>query len=188
MARKLSRRLAVCAMCPHQERLPGLIVVLGATNSPEGVLSEMAQRRLTLGLDRFQIRRSSGWKILLTGGFGTHFNLSPLPHAHYSMKWFLAKSLDVSAFVETALSRNTIEDALLSSKIIRQHGVSEIEIVTSDFHLARARLAFERAMPELRMSFWGSDCLQKQPADLQRQMLSHEQTRIEAMKSKAILA
>ncbi len=42
-------------------------------------------------------------------------------------------------------STNTRQNALYSSELIEQHAVTRVTLVTSDWHMARAVLAFRRA-------------------------------------------
>ena len=55
--------------------------------------------------------------------------------------------------MEGAESTNTIEDATLSRPIIDRHGFGQLIVVTSDFHLARARFLFEREFPGFALEF-----------------------------------
>jgi hypothetical protein len=85
-----------------------LVVVLGAPNSPEGVLSEIARSRALLAATVFREKvvahRTEQTtpeeetisavvpppRLVLTGGFGSHFNThSTLPHAHFVRQFLL---------------------------------------------------------------------------------------------------
>jgi hypothetical protein len=117
-----------------------VIVLLGSPNSEDGRLYSVARERCQRALEEY--RRRPGARILPTGGFGAHFNVSDRPHAWHLEQWLLAHGVpgeDVLAFAE---SRNTIEDALLSYPIVRRSGARRAVVVTSDYHAARARYIF----------------------------------------------
>ena len=124
---------------PH---LNGLIVVLGSPNSEEGELYSVARERCRLALDEYAVR--AGWKLLLTGGYGAHFNTTGRPHAAYLKDYLTARGIPEGDVVEFAESRDTLEDASLSKPIALNYGVAHILVVTSDYHEARARYVFER--------------------------------------------
>jgi uncharacterized SAM-binding protein YcdF (DUF218 family) len=120
----------------------GLIVVLGSPNAEDGALYSIAKERCRVALEEYP--RRPGWKILLTGGYGAHFNTTHQPHAAYLKRYLMARGIPENAFVEFAESANTLEDASLSKPIVGKYGVRHILVVTSDFHQARARYVFER--------------------------------------------
>jgi uncharacterized SAM-binding protein YcdF (DUF218 family) len=124
---------------PH---LSGLILVLGSPNSEEGELYSVARERCRLALVEYAGR--AGWKLLLTGGYGAHFNTTGQPHAAYLKDYLTARGIPEGDIVEFAESRNTIQDASLSRPIALKYGVAHILVVTSDYHAARARYVFER--------------------------------------------
>jgi uncharacterized SAM-binding protein YcdF (DUF218 family) len=123
-------------------RLGGLIVVLGSPNSEKGGLYSVARERCRLALDEYAAR--PGWKLLLTGGYGAHFNTTGRPHAAYLKDYLTARGVDKGDVVEFAESRNTLQDASLSKPVVLKYGVAHIVVVTSDYHAARARYIFER--------------------------------------------
>ena len=71
----------------------GCILILGAPNDKKGNLSLIAITRLTKGATELSL--NPGFKILLTGGFGKHFNDTDQPHWKYA-KDFLINKLSVS--------------------------------------------------------------------------------------------
>jgi uncharacterized SAM-binding protein YcdF (DUF218 family) len=131
---------------PH---LNGLIVVLGSPNSEDGELYSVARERCRVALDEYAVR--AGWKLLLTGGYGAHFNTTGQPHADYLKDYLTARGIPEDDIVEFAESRNTIEDASLSKPIVLNYGVAHILVITSDYHAARARYVFEREFADTRV-------------------------------------
>lgn len=154
--------------------VPGLIVVLGGSNDAEGRLSPMSIGRLELAQERFALHRAEGWKLLLTGGFGPHFNETATPHAEYAQAWLGQRGRSATDFVAWALSGNTLEDALKARLIVDRVGASQLEIVTSDFHVPRAEWVFRATFPDHRLAFFGAPYLPSLPADERERRLAHE--------------
>ena len=127
--------------------LKGLIVALGSPNSNDGELYHPAKERCELAL--LEYKRNSNYKILLTGGFGKHFNITSKPHAFYLHEYLLSKGVPENDIIEYALSTNTLEDASLSKKIVLKYDIKRLLVITSDYHYNRARYVFEREYSEL---------------------------------------
>ena len=134
----------------------GVIVVLGSPNSEAGELSTIAKERSELALAEYAKRPD--WKFLLTGGYGAHFNTTDQPHAAYLKRHLVSRGIPAQEILEFVESANTLQDASFSKPIVLKHGVPEILVVTSDYHVDRARYVFERefADTEVRMSFLAS--------------------------------
>ncbi|MBI5822079.1 MAG: YdcF family protein [Verrucomicrobia bacterium] len=148
------------------------IVILGAPNDEQGILSSIAKERCEQGLQEYQ--RHPGAKILPTGGWGPHFNTTAKPHGHYVREHLKMRGIPDEAFVQCAESSNTIEDAKLCRPIVAQHGFRKLIVVTSDFHVPRARFLFEQEFPGFSMEF--SPSRTQLPEDDLRRRILHEQT------------
>lgn len=122
--------------------LRGLIVVLGSPNTDQGELYSIAEERCALALTEYA--RHPGYRILLTGGYGAHFNTTNQPHSAYLKHHLTSRGIPEGAFVEYAESSNTLEDASLSKPIALEYGARQLLVVTSDYHLERARYVFEK--------------------------------------------
>lgn len=120
----------------------GLIIVLGSPNSENGELYSVARERCRLALAEYASH--PGWKLLLTGGYGDHFNTTHLPHAQYLKRYLVGRGIPEADIVEFAESSNTIQDASLSKPIVREYGAKRIVVITSDYHQDRARYVFEK--------------------------------------------
>lgn len=156
----------------------GLIVILGAPNGDDGQLSTMAQGRVALGYHHYLARRAADWRLLLTGGFGEHFNRTALPHAHYLQQWLWAHGVPPSDIVEFAHSRHTGEDALLARPIVERHGVRHLLVVTSDFHLARAEFIFRAVFLGYALELVGAPYLPTCSPAEQERLVAHEAHRL----------
>lgn len=127
------------------------IVILGSPNDKCGNLLPIAISRADAALDQYN--KTSNCKLLCTGGFGDHFNLTNLPHGQYIQEYLIEKGVPPSSFIEIALSSFTLEDATLSKPILEQHYITHCTLVTSDFHMERAKLVFKQIMPNIDFEY-----------------------------------
>jgi uncharacterized SAM-binding protein YcdF (DUF218 family) len=121
--------------------MKGIIVVLGSPNSVSGELSEIAINRLSKVMDFYL--KNSGFKIICTGGFGPHFNMTKLPHARYAADYLKKKGVPDEDILEYILSSNTIEDVKKVKPVIEVYQPEKLVVITSDFHMKRAAILFE---------------------------------------------
>ena len=138
----------------HSQR--GLIVVLGSPNGEKGELFNIAVERCNLALKEY--KKHSDWKLLLTGGFGDHFNRTDKPHAHYLKEYLVSKGIPENSFLEFALSKSTIEDAELTKNIALNNQAGHILIITSDHHFDRADYIFEKIFEDTDVRICFSIC------------------------------
>jgi hypothetical protein len=136
-----------------KQSIPGIIIILGSPNSKEGELYYVARQRCEKGIQEHL--NHPDWKIVLTGGFGKHFNTTKQAHNVYLRKYLLKRGLAPELILDSVLSTNTLEDASLSKPIIMKHHVKDILVVSSDFHYERARYIFETEYSDMdiRISF-----------------------------------
>lgn len=170
-------------MMETMETMAGLIVILGSPNDDQGKLSAMAQGRVALGCQWYQARRAAGWKLLLTGGFGEHFNRTTHPHAYYLQQWLLAQGVPPQEILEFVLSHHTGEDARLARPLVERQGVRQLLVVTSDFHLARAEFIFRAVFPGYFLEFAGAPYLPTCSAAEQERLLAHEAQRLAVLRA-----
>ena len=147
-----------------------VIIVLGSPNANDGTLSSIAQSRADTAITEYKSR--CGCKIIVTGGYGRHFNTTDKPHSSYLAANMIDHGVnphDIFPFVE---STNTREDAVFSAQIVRTIECRDIVIVTSSFHMKRAQLIFTSVFPNYELQFVEApDCLS--PVELKR-ALAHE--------------
>jgi uncharacterized SAM-binding protein YcdF (DUF218 family) len=128
-----------------------VIIVLGAPNDASGQLSTIALARAETVLTEYH--RRSGCKLLLTGGYGSHFNMTGRPHAYYVAEFLISRGVPPTDILEFAESSNTLEDAILSKRILERYDVESVRVITSDFHMPRARLLFQKIFPSQTIEF-----------------------------------
>jgi uncharacterized SAM-binding protein YcdF (DUF218 family) len=119
----------------------GIIIVLGSPNSKHGELYNIAKQRCELGIHEYM--KHPDWKIILTGGYGAHFNEAPKSHAYYLQQYLTERGVPNQTIVDSVMSTNTLEDASFSKPTIIKYNVQELIIVTSDYHYDRAQYIFE---------------------------------------------
>lgn len=124
----------------------GCILILGAPNDNKGNLSLIAKTRLRQGVKELSL--NPGFKILLTGGFGKHFNETNNPHWSYA-RAFLIKELSVApdSFLSEAIeSANSVEDIEKAKPLFQKYNFEKIIVVTSEFHVERVKYIAEKAL------------------------------------------
>src|ERR1035437_756397 len=156
------------------------IIVLGAPNDENGILSSIAKERCQQALQEYQKHPES--KSIPTGGWGKHFNTTSQPHGHYLAEYLKTHRIPAGAFVECAESSNTIEDAKLCRPIVERHGFRKLIVVTSDFHMARAQFLFSREFPDILIEFSVSKTSLRE-IELQKRIL-HEQAALANLRQK----
>lgn len=148
-----------------------LILVLGSPNAADGILSPMAESRLKTCLSVYAKEKV---KIMLTGGFGTHFNISDKPHAYHLKQRLIAAGVpeeDILALVE---SRHSVEDATLSKWAIEEYNPEAITIITSDYHYERAKVIFEAVYAPFQGFSFSLASSEKVDPEILEPLLRHE--------------
>lgn len=161
-----------------------VITILGHGNDTNGNLSSIAQERLQRGWQEYQ--NCFDTKIILTGGFGAHFNQTKIPHYQYSKQYLMSLGAQEKDFLEFPDSSNTYQDAELSKVIIDKDNIKELIIVSSDFHLERVKIIFKRVFgPEYRLRFIAAKTEVKRlaPGEWEKK-LAHEKMAIENLLKK----
>lgn len=153
-----------------------VLIVLGSPNSASGELSTISISRLDCCLNLF--KKNS--LVLCTGGWGSHFNTTEHPHAHYAKAYLLQKGVPKNAFLDFALSKNTVDDAVKTKTILSKlkDDVS-LAIITSGYHAERVKLIFTEILTGYTMKFIGVPCeLDRNEYDA---LLAHEKKAIAAI-------
>lgn len=119
-----------------------IILLLGSPNNAKGELSQIAMDRISCAYDIY--KSNDDIKLLCTGGFGKHFNITNLPHAHYAKEELIKKGVHEKDFLPFVISSNTYEDFEKAKAIIDNNTPDLLIVVTSDFHIERVRLLQKR--------------------------------------------
>lgn len=160
------------------------IVVLGSPNSPEGELFLMAKKRLDKCYEAYL---SNKYAIILTGGFGLHFNTSNYPHHHLTKQYLIQKGVnnqDIIAFLD---SSNTVQDATMLLPILAQNPIEHLIIITSDYHRERVEFIFQSVLAEkVSLSYIGVDSEGIDPEILDK-LIAHEQVALEGLRRNGVI-
>ena len=157
-----------------------VLIVLGSPNSPSGILSGISKSRLNHCKNLYK----KGDLILCTGGWGEHFNTSISSHATYAKEYLIEKGLLEKDFLDFALSKNTVDDAVKIKPIISNLKNVHLTIITSDYHLNRVKLIFTEILEEYHMEFIGvASHLEK---DEYHTLLKHENAAIKSIKENGL--
>lgn len=128
-----------------------IIVVLGNTNDAAGQLSPVAISRLETALaylGKLNASERARARLVTTGAFGP-FNRSPVPHGVLMGRYLVARGVPEDALLPFIPSHGTIEDGLGAARLLSGagRGVRRLVLVTSRFHMERARTIFARTLP-----------------------------------------
>lgn len=151
------------------------IFVLGSPNGSDGKLSPISLGRIERAIDLQRSRPNS--VIMATGGFGAHFNTTPIPHREHAHRHLAARGAHFwPAEVSDLLSANTVEDASLIIAFADAHAVDRYAIVTSAFHLERCRFIFQ-CLEQREVDYFAA----RDPADLTTALIKHELRALEQL-------
>jgi len=164
------------------EQIHGFVVILGSPNDLAGNLSEMGQGRVSLGFETYHKLVAQGYRLLLTGGYGEHFNTTQQPNASYAQKLLLDRGVPAEHIVEFAESRNTVDDALKSRPIVDKYGAERLVVVSSDFHLGRVQFVFEQVFPDKQVEFLGAPYLESRTPEERERLLAHEDRELTSLR------
>jgi len=121
------------------------IIVLGSPADADGNPTPIQFARVTEAVREYE--RGVAPRLILTGG-STRF--------HYVEAEVMARTARAQGIPESAIfvedqALDTIQNACYSDKIMRQHGWTSAEVVSSDYHLPRAAMIFGQLPLEWRM-------------------------------------
>jgi uncharacterized SAM-binding protein YcdF (DUF218 family) len=119
------------------------IIVLGAGLDADGHPTPVLQSRVTEGVREYE--RGVASHLIMTG---TDSNGSP--QAAVMARTAEAQGVPASAIVLEPNATDTIENACLSERIMKERGWQSAEVVTSPSHLQRSNLIFSRLPLEWR--------------------------------------
>ncbi len=152
-----------------------ILVVLGSPNSVLGKLSTISISRLDYCAQHFNKKK----RILCTGGFGAHFNTTKIPHATYAKEYLLEQGISTASFLPSALSSNTVDDAVKIKSIISNLENIKLTIISSDYHLKRVEYIFNEILQKHPKTYIGV------PSNLDPKALAvliqHEEKSLESM-------
>ncbi len=132
-------------------KIEDIIIVLGSTNNQDGNISDIGLQRLNKGITLLNTFKDS--YIILTGGFGSHFNTTNTPYSTYAKDFLIKNRISETRILDCVLSKDTIEDAKLTLPLIKEITPKNIHIVSSDFHMERVKYIFNKVFSNMNLSF-----------------------------------
>lgn len=160
------------------------IVVLGSPNSPEGELFLVAKKRLDKCYEEYLTHK---YPIILTGGFGLHFNTSNYAHHYWTKQYLIHKGVDKQDIIAFLDSSNTVQDATMLLPILAQNPLETLIIITSDYHVERVEFIFKSVLGEkVSLSYTGvsSEGIATESLD---KLIAHEQAALEGLRKNGVI-
>jgi uncharacterized SAM-binding protein YcdF (DUF218 family) len=127
--------------------MPDLIIVLGHFDATVH-LTSTGRERLDLGFALLQARPSA--RITVSGCAVNQ------PRTAEVREYLRAHGVAAQALAPLIDSHNTAEDAFLTEPLVHEYGIERLLLVTSDYHLQRARYIFEQVFPTLQIEPHGA--------------------------------
>lgn len=128
-----------------------LVIVLGSTIRPDGSLSDIAIERLEVTRNILSSFESP--HLIITGGFGPHFNKTDKAYSLYAYEYLVQHGISKDCVTALIPSTDTVEDATLTRRVLKGRIPSRMSIVTSDFHVPRATYIFNIVFKETNIKF-----------------------------------
>ncbi len=172
-------------MTEKTDRHIGIIIILGSPNDEKGNLSPMGLARIEKGFKEYTKRKNGGWKILLTGGFGEHFNTTNKPHAHYASQILQKMGTPKKDILTFAESKNTYDDAIQVHNVLQSIEVPTLLIVTSDFHLERVKLIFDKIFKKKELQYRTTPHPDSCTPAQKNELIEHEKKAIEKIQKQS---
>ena len=121
------------------------IIVLGCPANPDGEPSPVQRERVSEGVRQF--RAGVAPTLIMTGGAAHNRYVEAKVMAAIAR----AQGVPPAAILEEPQAQNTIQNAYYSVQIMKTHGWTSAEVVSSQSHLPRASLIFTRFPIRYRM-------------------------------------
>ena len=122
---------------------PNIILVLGYLLDEKGILGDCAKSRVKIACNLWKKNHQS--HILFSGYCGLVGNKKPIITEALAMKnYALFLGVPENKIILEEKSRDTIGNAYFSKEIIVKKKWKNIFVVTSDFHIERAKFTFKK--------------------------------------------
>ena len=132
----LTEFMILTAMYAKSEKVPNIIIILGAQLNHDGP-GKTLRKRLDLAYTMAQSNIES--VLILSGGKGKN---EPISEAEGMKQYLTAKGLSPKRIILEACSKDTYENLVYSKKLLINNGypeeIPEVAIVTTNFHMFRA--------------------------------------------------
>ena len=160
------------------------IVVLGSPNSPEGELFPMAKKRLDKCYQEYLFNE---YPIILTGGFGVHFNTSIHPHHHLAKEYLIQKGVDNQDIIAFLDSTNSVRDATMLLPVLANNPIKHLIIITSDYHVERVEFIFKSVLAEKVSLFFIAVDSEGVAPEILEKLTAHEKVALEGLRKNGVI-
>ena len=168
-------------------QVDSLIIVLGSPNDDTGKLLANAKSRCEKAYETYQQLSVKGsCAVLATGGFGEHFNRTKTAHAEYTKQYMIDLGIPEDVFLDGIMSSHSVEDAIFSSRIIKQYNIKKCFVVTSDYHVARVKFIFEYVYDKTQEIIMVSARVNL-PEKERARLIAHEKQALAGLKKNGII-
>ena len=157
-----------------------ILIILGSPNSPNGDLGNISISRLNSCLNLYK----KNTLIICTGGWGPHFNTSVHSHASLAKNYLIDEGVPEKAFLECALSSNTVDDAVKIIPIIKNLSHIKLTVITSDYHLERVKLIFNEILKGFTITYVGVES--NLPKNSYDAIIEHEKKAIHSIQENGL--
>lgn len=114
-------------------------IILGFALSEEGEMRDALLNRLEVALDAGNKNKNS--KFIVTGGVPKN----GITEADVMFDWLKDQGIEENRIIKENQSKNTVENALYSMKIVDHEEIESVTIITSASHMRRALMLFIEA-------------------------------------------
>jgi uncharacterized SAM-binding protein YcdF (DUF218 family) len=128
-----------------------VILVLGNPAADNGTIAPLAKSRVLEGIRQY--RAGVAPRLMMTGGAVRN----QFVESQVMMQFALSQGVPASALYTEEDSRNTIQNAYYSYRILQANGWTSALVVTSPTHVRRASLIFNHYPLWKKMWFWTSE-------------------------------
>lgn len=173
-----------------KKKIDNLIIVLGSPNDDDGVLLDIAKSRCDKAYKTYlqlciQDDFAGDCAVLPTGGIGEHFNRTNTAHADYIKQYMIELGVPEDVFLEAALSNHTVEDAVLSYRVLKEYLVAKCYVVTSDYHVERVKFIFDYVYDNASTIIMVPATV-KMSQEKQNKLIEHEKQALAGLKKNGI--
>ena len=122
------------------------ILVFGHLVKKDDSLSEEQILRLDAGIDLLNKKKAKN--IIMSGGFGDHFNKTKKSLAYHMKEYALKKGVPNKSIVLEEKSYDTVDNIIFSKILLKRHDWKSLFLVSSKYHMPRIKMICKFIMPK----------------------------------------
>jgi len=117
------------------------IIILSYAIRQDGTLTDIAKERADTALEL--LTKNKYDKIIASGGAGGFEKEKPVSEAESIKRYLTERGIDEKFIIKEEKSKDTIGNAVFAKKIAGEEKIKNFLVVTSDFHIERAKYVFD---------------------------------------------